>query len=315
MTPKILAWTRVLGAHGFVEETRDNAFFRHFQHRTVNSLIRLQPQGQIAYDMRSRDRNGNVSQFRTPQKLDEHLRQLECEPKRADVMNRLGGPPMLVSDEIDRTPLKFEDTAADMDSLPHPVASASPAPSIEALSPDFGVDRDIAQISHPASRGGATAMRHRWITPLYGFSPDIAHIGVPATAQQQLQTMASELAGTNDLVAVYIPEGTEDVYAPGNMRGRIVGAVRLLKMPRRKTIADYSYQDWDGALRWPIRWPCTAVLAPPELLCPTLRTLVDLVFRRPGSFAPYVARFLTGPFRLEPQMTDALATYIQRVFS
>src|ERR1700752_3999478 len=67
----------------------------------------------------------------------------------------------------------------------------------------------------------------RWITPLYGFTPNCSHIGVPENARGKLLEMEADLDETTSLVAIYIPEGTLDVYQPGGMRGRIVGAVRL----------------------------------------------------------------------------------------
>ena len=35
----------------------------------------------------------------------------------------------------------------------------------------------------------------------------------------------NKLVGTSGLVAIYISEGTEDVYEPDGMRGRVMGAV------------------------------------------------------------------------------------------
>lgn len=101
----------------------------------------------------------------------------------------------------------------------------------------------------------------RWITPLYGFGLDCEHIGVPERARAPLQEMASLLVEASGLVAIYIPEGTEDIYQAGGMRGRVVGAVRLVKMPPRRRVEDYYYEDWDGSLRWPIGWPCEVVYA------------------------------------------------------
>jgi hypothetical protein len=122
--------------------------------------------------------------------------------------------------------------------------------------------------------------------------------------------MAEEMAGTQDVVAIYIPEGTDEAYQPGNMRGRVMGAVRLLIMPADKSIRDFFYTDLDGSLRWPIGWPCRVVYAPPVNDCPYLRGLVDMIFG-PNSFQPYVGQFLRGPFRLERRMADALMSYFE----
>jgi hypothetical protein len=145
----------------------------------------------------------------------------------------------------------------------------------------------------------------RWITPMYGFGPDCTHVGVPEIARETLTQMSRELLGTRGLIAIYIPEGTEDVYEPGGKRGRVVGAVRLVKMPPRRKLEDYFYDDWDGSRRWPIGWPCDVVYAPEESECPFLREHVEHLFD-PGSFGSYVSRFQHGPFELEPTMRERL---------
>jgi hypothetical protein len=145
----------------------------------------------------------------------------------------------------------------------------------------------------------------RWITPLYGFAPDCEHIGVPDNARAPLQEMAHELVGTPGLVAIYIPEGTEDVYQPEGMRGRVVGAVRLVNMPSGAKMEDYFYDDWDGSRRWPIGWPCEVVYAPEESECPFLREHVEHLFG-PGTFGSYVGRFQHGPIKLEQPMRERL---------
>jgi hypothetical protein len=143
----------------------------------------------------------------------------------------------------------------------------------------------------------------RWITPLYSFSEGCTHIGTPESARRILKDMADELVGTAGLVAIYVPEGTEDVYESVGQRGRVVGAVRLLKMPSRRKLEDYFYDDWDGSRRWPIGWPCEAVYAPDETLCPTLREHAEHLS---WHFGGYVSRFQFGPFPLEPLMRDRL---------
>lgn len=145
----------------------------------------------------------------------------------------------------------------------------------------------------------------RWITPLYGFELSCKHIGVPENARARLQSMANELIGGAGLVAIYIPEGTEDVYEAGRLRGRVVGAVRLVEMPPSRRMEDYFYDDWDGSRRWPIGWPCDVVFAPDESECPTLREHVEHFFG-PSSLGGYVSRFQYGPFELEPVMREGL---------
>lgn len=153
-------------------------------------------------------------------------------------------------------------------------------------------------------------MKFRWIEPLYGFAPDLEHVAVPASAERILLKMADELVGTDDLVAIYIPEGTDEAWEADSMRGRVVGAVRLLEMPKGKEINDYPHRDLDGSLRWPIGWPCEVVYAPPVELCPVLRSEVEYVFNQ-EAFKPYVARFQHGPFPLEKRM----AAWLERRFS
>ena len=77
-------------------------------------------------------------------------------------------------------------------------------------------------------------MKFRYLEPLYGFSAEQPHIAVSDRGEAKLREMAEALVGSDDLVAIYIPEGTEEVYQPGNMRGRVVGGVQLLPMPDGK---------------------------------------------------------------------------------
>lgn len=148
-------------------------------------------------------------------------------------------------------------------------------------------------------------MRFRYLAPLYGFSSDQTHIAVPDLGEAKLLQMAHDLVGSDDLVAIYIPEGTEEVYQPGNRRGRVVGGVRLVPMPKGRSIRDYFFHDWDGSLRWPVGWPCRPVYAPAVEECPVLRSIVDAV-HGPNSFQPYVARLQSGPFSLDRRVADRL---------
>jgi hypothetical protein len=148
-------------------------------------------------------------------------------------------------------------------------------------------------------------VKFRYLVPLYGFDPATPHVAVPPGAESQLQRMAGELAGTDRLIAIYVPEGTDDVYEVGAMRGRVVGAARLLPMPSGKTIRDYFYEDWEGKRRWPLGWPCEAVYAPSVETCPVLRSLVDMLHGA-NSFQPYVARLQHGPVELDGKMAREL---------
>jgi hypothetical protein len=89
------------------------------------------------------------------------------------------------------------------------------------------------------------------------------------------------------------------------MCGRVVGAVRLVKIPGRRRMEDYYYENLDGVRQWPIGWPCKAVYAPDVVECPFLRDHVEHLHGL-GSFPHYVARFQYGPFELETNMRERL---------
>jgi len=145
----------------------------------------------------------------------------------------------------------------------------------------------------------------RWTTPMYGFDADCEHVGVPETARKALKRMTQELLGTTGLIAIYIPESTEDVYQAGIKKGRVVGGVQLTTMPANKKVDDYYYDDWDGSRRWPIGWPCDVIYAPEVSVCPAFREHIEFLFGN-GSFGSYVSRFQHGPFELEPAVRERL---------
>lgn len=120
----------------------------------------------------------------------------------------------------------------------------------------------------------------RWIAPAFGYGEHIAHLGTPEQGRSALLEIGKTLVGTNQLVGIYIPESTEDVYQVQTMRGRVVGAIRMLEMPDGDTIDDYWHDDWDGSRRWPIGWPCEAVFAPPIENCPVFREHIESLFGR-----------------------------------
>ena len=165
-------------------------------------------------------------------------------------------------------------------------------------------------------------MKIKWLQALYDFGPHLNHIAVTVDVRRKLVKMAECLAGTEDLVGIYIPEGTQDVYKPGAMRGRIVGAVRLLKMPEGKGIEDYFYHDWDqhdgnpewdGTARWSVGWPCQTVLCPQPEMAPALRSLVEVA--HPGAaFGTYVAQFQQGPIQLGFPMIQAITRAMVHLF-
>ena len=149
---------------------------------------------------------------------------------------------------------------------------------------------------------------------MFSFGADQTHVAVTANARVKLERMAEEVAGKEDLVAIYIPEGTDDVYQVGAQRGRVVGAVRLLQMPAGLGVEHFRFFDWDqndrnrdwkGSVRWPIGWPCRAVLKADPTECPALRSLVEVAYGG-AAFASYTAAFQHGPFKLDHRMSEAV---------
>ncbi len=107
-------------------------------------------------------------------------------------------------------------------------------------------------------------MKFAWIEPLFYFGRDIDHIAVTPNAEGVLDEMSKELLATGDLIAIYIPEGSENAATIPSTRGRIVGAVRLVEMREGTSTADYADVDIEtDKIRWPHGWPCEVVYCPP----------------------------------------------------
>jgi hypothetical protein len=143
--------------------------------------------------------------------------------------------------------------------------------------------------------------RVRFIHPMYSFGADYTHIAVPRgeAPLAALRNMQQELEGTEDLIAIYIPESTLEHYDSSDREhGRIVALVRLAPMPQGRSEEDYGYPDWDSTDRWPHGWPCTVVrmLQPAEQ--PTLRGLVE-IYHPSVAYVNYVARLQIMPIRLD----------------
>ena len=149
-----------------------------------------------------------------------------------------------------------------------------------------------------------------YLSPAYGFDRNMAHVGAPDIAEVKLREMGESLAGTDGLVGIYIPESTEEAYQPGNMRGRVVGTVKMLPVPSGKGISDYFYRDWDGSLRWPIGWPCEVVHAPNVDDCPYLRSIVNDLHGA-NAFAPFTSQFQHGPIKIIPNVSAAILAYFE----
>lgn len=152
----------------------------------------------------------------------------------------------------------------------------------------------------------------RYLLAHYGFSPEHPHIAVPSGAREVIQKIGEELSGTQDLIAIYIPEGTEDHYNPGKARGRLVGTVRLLSMPIGDSVESYFYGDWANPKRWPFGWPCKVVHAPSVDESPSLREHVETELG-PGAFGGFVSPFQRGPIPL--YRYEGLKLRIERDFA
>jgi hypothetical protein len=129
--------------------------------------------------------------------------------------------------------------------------------------------------------------------------------------------MSDELLETGSLLGIYIPEGTDDVYEVGAMKGRIAGAVRLLPMPEGRRPEDYFYRDYfqapDEVPRWPFGWPCQVVLEIDPKKVKALRTLVELVHPE-TTFGAYAAQFVQGPVRLGSAMRQRVNKEMTELF-
>jgi len=140
--------------------------------------------------------------------------------------------------------------------------------------------------------------RVRFIHPMYDFDQQTRHIAVPEGGLSALHEMWDELHDTGDLIAIYIPESTSEVYSPDSMHGLIVGTVRLEPMPSGHTETDYFYDDYDGTRRWPHGWPCAVVRFLQAQQRFTLRGLVE-AFHPSVAFGNYVARLQIRPIKLD----------------
>jgi len=152
-------------------------------------------------------------------------------------------------------------------------------------------------------------MRYRYFEAFYGFSPTMSYIAVSKSARAKLDRMAEELLRSGDLIAIYVPIGSDPCYpAAKGLGGRVVGSVRLIPMPLAGSVEDYFHDDpVTGQRRWPIGWPCEVVDAPPTEHQPMLRDLVHKVYNGKVDFSAYTDSFRTGPFKISRDMSAAIA--------
>ncbi len=149
-----------------------------------------------------------------------------------------------------------------------------------------------------------------WIQPLFHYADKFTVVGVSEKHQEQLKKMAEELIQSEDLMATYVPEGTDEGYNVGKMHGRVTSLIKLLDMPKDRTTENYGQLDTlTGKLRWPHGWPCEVVCTPPVEECCKLRTIIDDLYGS-GSFGAWAHKFKsTGPVKLNKAESKALEAY------
>ncbi len=135
---------------------------------------------------------------------------------------------------------------------------------------------------------------------VHRFEPTLRHLSVPAIGETALTEIGKAIAGTDDLVAIFMTK-----QGPPKLRGRICRLVQVRPMPTGQSIADFA--DYRKPQRWPIGWPCRVVAAPQPADCPRLRDVVAEVGEE--SFESLMGRLRCGPHRLTPRMGEVLAKY------
>lgn len=152
-----------------------------------------------------------------------------------------------------------------------------------------------------------------WIQPLFHHEEESKHtiVGVAEQHKTQLLMMADKLVSSGDVLATYIPEGTDYGYTVGSMHGRVVNLLTMLPMPEDKSIESYPQMDkLSGKMRWPYGWPCEVVCSPPIAECCRLRDVIDSVHGF-NSFGAWSAKFKNGPVSLSLKEKKALMAYFE----
>lgn len=135
----------------------------------------------------------------------------------------------------------------------------------------------------------------RWLFPLYRFGADFAHIAVAPGSRPRLLAMGQDIAGSDAACGIYVPLSAPEAWGGRALRGRIVGAIRLLAMPQGLGMPDFPHFDRDGRPRWPYGWPCGVIRVLPPDDCRRLR---DVMFEALGDdilFPAFASRFQFGP--------------------
>lgn len=157
-------------------------------------------------------------------------------------------------------------------------------------------------------------MRITWLAPVFSWDETTGHIATFAQARDKLKRMANEMMSRADrLIGLYVPEGTLEVYGPGEMRGKVAAVIRLQSMPQGHSVEDYWHDDpVTGERRWPVGWPCKTVLKPPADECPILRQQV-LITQKVLDYAKYASQFQSGPIQLDPKTSLRLTELFQKL--
>lgn len=82
-------------------------------------------------------------------------------------------------------------------------------------------------------------MRVKCIKPIYGLGWGRA-LGTPAQATASMKRMGEDLAGTDDVVSVYITENAPSLFGEVKYQGCIVGVETLLQLGDGKSMADHA---------------------------------------------------------------------------
>jgi hypothetical protein len=135
--------------------------------------------------------------------------------------------------------------------------------------------------------------------------------------QQKLTNVCNRLAGTRDLVGLYVTESAEPDYNPDAAQyGRVVALVRVLRMPSGHTI--HNYQSGCMELkghqlvdRWPVGWPSETVFFSPYG-GPVLRDAVASALQI-YDYINFAGEFLGGPIDLRrmPLLRNRLMAEVQ----
>ncbi len=105
----------------------------------------------------------------------------------------------------------------------------------------------------------------RALSPVFGHELSYNSFCLSAKSKDNIERLSARLAGTRDLVGLYIPQETEPDYnADALQYGRVIALVRMLRMPPGHSVHSYQsgcleYRGGIVADRWPIGWPSEVV--------------------------------------------------------